>query len=182
MKKMKTVFVIDRENGNVAINEVMPGNEWVIAGEGVATRKVDGTSVLIRDGVMFKRFDAKHGKNPPVGFIPCEERPDEHTGHWPGWVPVGEGPEDKFHREAFAKRNDWEDGTFELVGPKINGNREKIDSHELWRHGAIVLADVPRTFDGLREWLEANVMEGIVFHHPDGRMAKIRRKDFRFRW
>ena len=32
MKKIKTVFIIDRNNGSVAINEVMPGNEWVIAG------------------------------------------------------------------------------------------------------------------------------------------------------
>ena len=38
--------------------------------------------------------------------------------------------------------------------------------------------DVPRTFDGLREWLHDRDIEGLVFHHPDGRMAKIKLRDF----
>jgi len=180
MKKMKTVFIIDRNNGSVAINEVMPGNEWVIAGEGFATRKVDGTSCLVRDGKLFKRFDAKNGKNPPEGWEPCEDKPDEKTGHFPGWVPVGNGPEDKFHNEAFAKGT-FVNGTYELVGPKVNGNKEGLTSHELWKHGSIVL-EVKRTFEDIREWLSNNIVEGIVFHHPDGRMAKIRRKDFGLKW
>ena len=43
-----------------------------------------------------------------------------------------------------------------------------------------------RTFDGLRGFLATldsrfapgHLAEGIVFHHPDGRRAKIKRKDF----
>ncbi len=38
--------------------------------------------------------------------------------------------------------------------------------------------NVPRTFDGLREWLTDRNIEGIVFHHEDGRMAKIKLRDF----
>jgi hypothetical protein len=49
-----------------------------------------------------------------------------------------------------------------------------------------VYADVPRDFAGLRSFLATtdsvyapgNPPEGIVFHHPDGRRAKIKRKDF----
>lgn len=41
MKKIKTVFKIDRETG-LATNEVMPGAEWVLEGQGVATLKVEG--------------------------------------------------------------------------------------------------------------------------------------------
>jgi hypothetical protein len=41
---------------------------------------------------------------------------------------------------------------------------------------------VPRDFDGLREYLASFNGEGIVFHHPDGRMVKIRRTDFDFPW
>ena len=38
--------------------------------------------------------------------------------------------------------------------------------------------DVPRTFDALREWMKSKDIEGIVFHHSDGRMAKIKKRDY----
>jgi len=38
--------------------------------------------------------------------------------------------------------------------------------------------DVPRTFDGIRGFLETMDIEGLVFHHPDGRMAKIKKRDY----
>jgi hypothetical protein len=41
--------------------------------------------------------------------------------------------------------------------------------------------DAPRTFNELREWLSGMDIEGIVFHHPDGRMAKIKKRDFGIR-
>lgn len=53
---------------------------------------------------------------------------------------------------------------------------------QLWRHGSKVLLNVPRDFDGLREYLSSFNGEGIVFHHPDGCMVKIRRTDFDFPW
>lgn len=34
---------------------------------------------------------------------------------------------------------------------------------------------------GLRSYLSAGVFEGIVWHHPDGRMVKIKAKDFGLR-
>jgi hypothetical protein len=37
----------------------------------------------------------------------------------------------------------------------------------------------PRDFDGLRAWMEKYpYIEGIVWHHPDGRMAKLKLRDF----
>ena len=37
----------------------------------------------------------------------------------------------------------------------------------------------PITFDTLREALTGDFrFEGIVWHHPDGRMAKLKRRDF----
>ena len=36
----------------------------------------------------------------------------------------------------------------------------------------------PRTFAELRRWLAGQDIEGLVWHHPDGRMAKIKRRDF----
>jgi len=38
----------------------------------------------------------------------------------------------------------------------------------------------PLTFEGIRDTLVAlRPMEGLVWHHPDGRMAKIKARDFR---
>jgi hypothetical protein len=176
MRKMKTVFVIDR-NTHLATDEVQ--EQWVIDGEGVATIKHDGTSCMVRDGQLFRRFDAKRGRTLPEGFEPCEEAPDANTGHWPGWVPVGDGPADKFHREAFFTA--LPNGTYELVGPRIQGNRYSLDRHALWEHGREIV-EVGRTREAILTWLEDHEGEGLVFHHPDGRMAKIRRKDFGLRW
>lgn len=177
MKKMKTVFIIDRNTHRAT--EVVQ-EPWVLAGEGIATVKHDGTSCMIEDGRLFKRFDAKRGRQLPEGFQPCEAEPDGFTGHWPGWVPVDEtAPADRYHVEAF--RENLEDGTYELVGPKVQGNRYGLTQHELWKHGSEVVI-VERTLGALVQWLEDHEAEGLVFHHEDGRMAKLRRKDFGLKW
>jgi hypothetical protein len=73
------------------------------------------------------------------------------------------------------------EGTYELVGPKVQGNPYHLEVHKLIRHGADLI-DAPRDFDGLRVWLSEHTIEGIVWHHPDGRMAKIKRRDFGLSW
>lgn len=178
MKKMKTVFVMDYSTRPQRITREVQV-QWVLDGEGVATIKVDGTSCMVRDGKLFRRYDVKKGRSIPEGFEPCEEAPDATTGHYPGWVPVTEDPADKWHREAWD--GSLADGTYELVGPKIQGGRYGFDRHTLVRHGAEVV-EVERTFEALRSWLEEHEVEGLVFHHPDGRMAKLRRKDFGLEW
>ena len=80
MKKIQTLFVRDWDGDRrYVLPEVAPGCEWVLKGEGVPTRKYDGTCVM---------------------------------------------------------------------------------------------------FAGLAEWLHAHPYEVIVWHHPDGRMAKIKKRDF----
>lgn len=184
MKKIISLFQRNYEGDHLVRDEVVPGAEWVIAGEGVATRKLDGTSCMVRDGRPYKRFDAKHGKTPPVGFEPAQE-PDPVTGHHPGWVPVGDGPEDRWHREAFQHWLDSghpiQEGTYELVGPKIQGNPEKWTRHGLVFHGGrglVLDPQPPRDFAGICSYLDGRDIEGIVWHHPDGRMVKIKTKDF----
>ncbi len=112
--------------------------------------------------------------------------PDSTTGHWPGWLPVSDGPEDKWHRESFEllkENNQGEDidGSYELIGPKIQGNPENSPFHLLIRHGRHIVLDAPRTFNALLEWFKEKDIEGIVWHHPDGRMVKIKKKDFGFK-
>jgi len=148
----------------------------VLAGEGRATLKIDGTCCLIRNGVLYKRRELRSTETMPTDFELIEG--DTETGKMVGWVPVGNGPEDQWHREAYAW-GAFEDGTYELVGPKIQGNPEKALAHHLLRHGNIPFDEQPpRTFDALRDWCVGMDMEGIVWHHPDGRMAKIKLRDF----
>ena len=204
MKKIISLFQRNYNGDRLVRNEVVPGAEWVLAGEGGATRKWDGTCCLVRDGKLYKRYDLplkrefankkKHGyagpwadtmyEAPPALWERAEPYPDQASGHWPGWLPVGDGPEDRWHREAWETFKQHPpsycgDGTYELCGPKIQGNPEQCGpGHVLLPHGWEVLHYVPRDFDGIREWLRTHNVEGIVWHHPDGRMVKIKAKDF----
>jgi len=172
MEKIISLYQRNFQNKGLVDNIVTPGAEWVIAGEGVATRKFDGTCCLIRDSKLYKRYEVKKGKTAPAGFEPaCEV--DPNTGKQQGWLAVGDGPEDQYHREAFALNSYEGDGTRELVGPKVQGNPEKWSYHELVPHGIHKLPDVPTGFNELQEYLKTHDIEGIVWHHADGRMVKI---------
>ena len=182
MKKIISLFKRDYEGTRLVYDEVVEGAEWVVAGEGRATRKLDGTCCMIRDNKLYKRYTVKKGKTPPANFEAATE-PDPRTGKQEGWVPVGDGPEDQYYREAFEKYSPIPeiaptDGTYELIGPKIQGNPENCKDHVLMEHGSIEIEGVPRDYEGLKKWFEGENIEGIVWHHPDGRMVKIKKKDF----
>lgn len=186
MKKIISLFQRNYDGDRLVRNEVVPGAEWVIAGEGIATQKFDGTCCRVLDGKLWKRYDAKNGKTPPAGFEAAQPAPDPITGHWPGWLPVGNDPGDQWHSEALAVARgalyfaymEIQDGTYELVGPKVQGNPENLPVHMLIKHGSEVLNDAPRTFDELKAYLKDRNIEGIVWHHPDGRLVKIKKRDF----
>lgn len=190
MKKIISLFMRDYESNRQIYDEVVPGAEWVVAGEGIPTAKHDGTACMVRDGLLFKRYNrkGKQGriKDAPLGWEPCEVAPDENTGHWPGWVPVDcTRPENKWYNEAITNPPvAIVDGTYELVGPKVQGNPYKLTRHYLWRHGITSGWEKtpPRDFEGLREWFSGLIVEGIVWHHQDGRMVKIKRRDFGLAW
>lgn len=183
MKKIPSVFVRDFDGDpSRVLDEVTPGCEWVLDGEGIATRKWDGAASLVRGGEIYRRYDCKRGKTPPLGFEPCEPERDEKTGHWPGWVKADAGPESKWFRLGLAFDPTVEDGTYELVGPKVGGNPEGREDHVLIPHGRAIVDPTVRTFEAIREYLMDQEIEGIVWHHPDGRMAKIKRRDFGLDW
>jgi hypothetical protein len=181
MKKIPCLFKRDFSDRRrpILLEEVTPGCEWVLAGEGVATRKWDGTACMVLNDKLYARYDCKEGKIPPPGSLPCQPDPDSLTGHWPHWVPA-EGPQYKWHQEAFVGK--YLDDTYELVGPKVNGNPEHLKSHILIRHGADGVLIYGRSFSSLKSWLETAPFEGIVFHRSNGDMAKIRRDDYGFSW
>ena len=101
MKKIISLFQRNYDGDRLVRDEIVPGAEWVVSGEGVATRKWDGTCCLIRDGKLYKRYEVKPGGKAPPHFEPANEV-DENTGKQQGWLPVGDGPEDRWHREAFT--------------------------------------------------------------------------------
>lgn len=183
MKKIPTLFERDWNGDRSRVTEqVNPLAQWVIDREGIATRKLDGTAVYLIDGELYCRYDAKNGKQPPANFLPAQDAPDAETGHWPGWVPAGLDPQYKWQRKAFefAKEHALLDGngTYEACGPHFQGNPENYLQDVLVRHGSEVIADAPRTFAELAAYFEGKNIEGIVWHHPDGRMVKIKASDF----
>lgn len=181
MKKIISLFQRNYDGDRLVRDEIVPGAEWVVAGEGVATVKYDGTCCMVRDMKLYKRHDAKNGKATPPQWEPAQD-PDPNTGHWPGWVPVNDSPADQWHREAWQDGAGFEDGTYELIGPKVQGNPYHCGHHALLPHGAEQIANCPRDFTGIREFLAAAGIEGIVWHHPDGRMVKIKSRDFGIKW
>ena len=186
MKKMPTLFKREFLGRNVVLTlpEVTRGCEWVILGEGIPTEKVDGSCCAIINGKFYKRFDAKRGKQPPPGAIPCQSEPDPVTGHWPHWVAVDpNSPGDKWYWSAYVN-SPWvkEDGTYEAVGLHFQSNPYGLDDDYLEKHGRIRLWNVPRDYEGLRAYLCVNDIEGIVWHRGNGEMCKLKRTDFGYTW
>ena len=187
MKKIPTLFVREFENHKpVSIKPELTSESlrWVLDGEGTATEKVDGSCCAIIDGKFYRRYDAKKGKQPPAYAIPCDD-PDPITGHWPHWVPVKEDdPASKWYIEAkkyTENQKELEDGTYEAIGPHFQGNPYQLAWDMLVRHGRAVLS-VERSFEGIRDYLQGNYIEGIVFWKDGEPKCKIKRSDFGFRW
>ena len=113
--------------------------------------KVDGSACLVKDGELYKRYDRKLKSHfvkqlrsqenfvvtedmfneIPADAIPCQENPDPVTYHHPHWVKIDVNkPEDKFHIEALSNfKEKLSDGTYELIGSKINNNPYGLENN-----------------------------------------------------
>ncbi|PKV82796.1 hypothetical protein [Streptomyces sp. TLI_146] len=186
MEKIPTLFVRNPEDRRYVLDQVHADCTWVLAGEGVATRKYDGTCVMYDGTAWWARREVKPGKTPPPDFQAIST--DDITGRTVGWEPVQQSGFAKFHAEALANKAQFaaeafKPGTYELIGPKINGNPEGEPRHWLIAHAEADVISLPgRTFGELRatvlQLADVDHAEGLVFHHPDGRMAKIKARDF----
>ncbi|MFK8104105.1 MAG: DUF5565 family protein [Saprospiraceae bacterium] len=88
-----------------------------------------------------------------------------------------------------VKDGEW---SAEAIGENIQGNPLNLDKNIVFIFSLpelkdkITLSNVPTEFNALKEYLatqksvigQDTLIEGIVWHHPDGRMVKIKRKDF----
>ena len=99
MKKIASLFKRDYDGSRLVYDEVVPGSEWVIEGEGIATQKWDGTSCLVYEDALYKRYDRRLSKSKarqmkrdksyipqiadyksaPEGWIAAEPEPNRHT-------------------------------------------------------------------------------------------------------
>ena len=183
MEKIPTIF--ERGEGFKVINRPRKECDWVFAGEGRATEKLDGTNcrITIRAGQVVR---VEKRRNP--------SKLQKQQGIIDGWyVDADEySTEDKWIFEAVrgTEVHGWPDGehSVEALGPSIQGNALGLPKHLCVPFNLEIPAyeEVPRSFDGLKAFLEkldsrfapGHLAEGIVFHHPDGRRAKIKRKDF----
>jgi hypothetical protein len=183
MEKIPTIF--DRGDGFKVTNAPRKGCEWVFAGEGAATEKVDGTNV---------RITVRNGKVVRVEKRRNPSKLQKSQGIMDGWYVDA----DEFAKEdqwiyASVKGTDvsgWPDGehSAEAVGPHVQGNPLGLEKEICvpFNLEIPVFDGVPRTYEGLRDFLKGadskfspgHPAEGIVFHHPDGRRAKIKAKDF----
>ena len=201
MRKIETLF--ERIKGSPLVKAVVTqGCEWVLEGAGIATEKFDGTCCAIIGGRLYKRHALKQNKTVPKEWLHWSFNPEQKSGH--GWSPVSPtDSSDQYHREAGNLLNEslvLEDGTYELVGPKIQKNPYNLERHELWQHGSTRPGsitpiewkpfstsingklDIEYELGALRDYLAKRDMEGLVFHHPNGQMAKVKRRDFGFPW
>lgn len=187
MKKIPTLFVREFANHRVVSirNEITPGCEEAFA-VGDATIKIDGSCCAIIGGTLYKRYDAKHGKKPPEGAIPCCD-PDSITGHWPHWVKVdSSNPSDEWFCDAFNKafadgEPPLQDGTYEAIGSHFNGNPYGLRYNTLEPHG-VKKVELDRTFEAVKAFLESNCVEGLVFWLNGEPVCKIKRRDFGLAW
>jgi hypothetical protein len=187
-RKMTALFEIDRVK-HVGTDVVNNNSAWVFSEPARATVKRDGTGVVVTaDGEILVRRSVKKGKRVPEGFRLAEV--DAFTGHMFGVEPVAQSGFKAMMEEALLNTvAPLEQGTFELCGPKINGNPEGFDKHVLIRHGAEVLPCIPdmRTvvpgdaFGLLKELFEdlkTQGVEGVVWWGTNDKRVKLRVKDF----
>lgn len=221
MRKIPTLFLRDPENMARVVPAPNADAAWVFAGQGVATRKYDGTCVAYArmpladtaaaesDATLselrwWARREVKPGKPHPDNYVPVQL--DATTGKLTGFEPIEQSPFRDLHAEALAADvrllgagdgGAWGVGTYELIGPRINGNPDRAAEHTLIEHGLAM--PLPEVDDLIRQvglterdpeaacalldsYLSILPYEGIVWHGPLGRMAKLKRRDFGHAW
>jgi hypothetical protein len=183
MEKIPTLF--ERDDRFRVVDHPRAECAWVFDGEGMPTEKLDGTNVrlTVRAGRVVR---VEKRRNP--------SNAQKQQGIIDGWyVDTDEyGAEDKWILVAAGNTDvsGWPDGEHacEALGPRVQGNPLGLSEHLCVPFNLQVprFKDVPRGYDQLRDYLAkleskfapGHLAEGIVFHHPDGRRAKIKRKDF----
>lgn len=153
--KTPTLYLRD-ERGKLT-SEINPECQWVFDGEGVPTYKWDGTNVRVE--VYEGRVRTILGRDKKSQLPACaQELVGQLAGrHGSGW----------YHAE--------------LVGPKVNGNRHRAtEAHlEFFDVTPALLRPYETPIETVAAHCPTSRSEGVVWHHPDGRRAKLRAQDLK---
>lgn len=184
MPKIESPFIRKEINGEyILTDEIAEGYEWVFEDDSVmAIEKLHGTcvSIIIEGGTVTQIYNRTER-------IPFINKGKE-------WIIKG-----ILNSKVRGYIDKLGDGQFfgELIGPKVNGNPYKLKEHLWIPFDTFVQKHLrykswgkyPKDFKTISEWFkndliplyasmqgdrENGFVEGIVFTHPDGRMAKLR--------
>lgn len=195
MQKIPTLFPKDSND----LSRVIEGSSLFPINQLTFRIKVDGTACYILNGQPYVRYDAKLIKRKrgkviktltkeevlltlPDGAIPCQE-PDEKSGHWPHWILLLNQPEYHGQRKGYETSKPTQDGSYECVGPSINGNPHKEDYHSWVYHSSdklVVELELSNSncFYELKKFMKDFPYEGLVAYKDGIPVAKIRRCDY----
>lgn len=189
--KLESPFIRETNDKGeyVVTNKVNPNYSWVFDNPDVlCVEKLDGTnvSIIVENGQITSIWNR-------TARIPFFCKGKEH---------IIQGLLRSFERGYC----DLPDGQHfgELIGEKVNGNPQNINGHlwipfETYARESLAYKSwhkYPKTFANISKWFEQPIEdggifsllakkkrvnlkpEGVVFVHPDGRMAKLRRDMF----
>jgi len=187
--KIESPFVRKEINGEyIATPEITPGYEWVFNDEKVrAIEKLHGTnvSIIIEEGQIKSIWNRTER-------IPFFNK---------GKIHIVRGILESFERGYMDLLKDGQHFG-ELIGPKVNGNPYNLEKNVWipfktysWEHLFYKSwGKYPKTYEAISEWFKTlmplysykvhgkeygkHFVEGVVFTHEDGRMAKLRRNMF----
>jgi len=188
MPKLESPFVREKnEKGEYVVTpKIAEGYEWVFEDEGVmAIEKLHGSnvSIYIQDGNITGAWNRTER-------LPFFNKTKTH---------MVKGLLNSYHKGYMEFLPDGQHFG-EMIGPKINGNHYKLEEC-LWipfeSYGQKHLrykswGKYPKDFETISKWFKelqplyniringdkAGFVEGVVFTHPDGRMAKLRKDMF----
>ena len=187
MPKLYSPFVRKEIDGEyIVTDEITSGYNWVFDDPSVmCTEKLHGTnvSIVIEHGQIAEIYNRTER-------IPIINKGKSH---------ITMGILESFRRGYIDFLGDGQHFG-ELLGPKVNGNPYKLDTYLWIPFGDYVQKHLryrswgkyPTDFDTISHWFEKDLfslfnsmrrtgstfVEGVVFVHPDGRMAKLRRDMF----
>ena len=186
MPKLESPFVRKKIDGNyIVTDEIAEGYEWVFEDDSVmAIEKLHGTnvSIVVIEGNVVEIYNRTER-------IPIINKGKDY---------ITKGILESFKRGYMEFLGDGQHFG-ELIGEKVNKNKYNIDGN-LWipfetfaqKHLRYKSwGKYPKDFDTISDWFKEllplyssmrgdreGFVEGIVFTHPDGRMAKLRRDMF----
>lgn len=186
MRKIKTIFDRNWETNRKVNAQLAVDFDFENA---TATEKLDGMNIrlTIRNHTVVR---VEKRRNP--------SKVQKQQGISEPWYVDADkfGPADQWIFDAVnntdftqVPNGEW---SAEALGKNIQGNPLNLSNNQVfifslpkWRE-KITLANVPTTFEALKVWLPQQKsklgnnagIEGIVWHHPNGEMVKIKVKDF----